>query len=71
VRLEVAVDDAAPMGEASGTKDLDDCVDRDRRVERTLFADDRLQRASGHVLHRDVIGAVPLAAVEDPDDVGM
>ncbi len=34
-----------------------------------LLAHDRLQRAAGDVLHRDVVGAVPLAAVEDADDV--
>ena len=69
VGLEVAVDDAAPVGEARRAQDLHDDLDRARRVERALFAHDRLQRAAGHVLHGDVVGAVPLAAVEDGHDV--
>ena len=67
--LEVAVDDAAAVGEAGGPQDLHDDVDRGHGVERAVLADDRLQRAPGDVLHRDVVGAVPLAAVEDADDV--
>ena len=69
VGLEVAVDDAAAVGEAGGAQDLHDDVDRRHGVERAVLADDRLQRAPGDVLHRDVVGAVPLAAVEDADDV--
>ena len=33
------------------------------------LADELLERAALEVLHRDVVGAVPLAAVEDADDV--
>jgi hypothetical protein len=71
VRLEVAVDDAATVGEARRAQDLNDDVDRARRVHRAVFAHDRLQRTSGDILHGDVVGAVPLAAVEDGDDVGV
>ena len=44
-------------------------VDRARRVQRRLVLDDLLQRAAVEELHRDVVGAVPLAAVVDADDV--
>ncbi len=40
-------------------------------VQRALFAHHRLQRAAGEVLHRDVVRAVPLPAVEDRDHVGV
>ena len=36
---------------------------------RAALADDLLERPALDVLHRDVVGAVPLAAVEDADDV--
>ena len=67
--LQIAVDDPALVREARGAQDLRDDVDRRGRVERPLLAHDRLQRAPGDVLHRDVVGPVPLAAVEDRDDV--
>ena len=57
------------VGQAGRLQYLQDDVDRRRGVECALFADDVLQRPARHVLHRDVIGAVPLPAVEDADDV--
>ena len=63
--------DAVAMRRAGRPQDLYDDVDRGRRVERALFAHDRLQRAPGDVLHRDVVGPLPLAAVEDAHDVGV
>ena len=69
VRLEVAVDDAAAVGEPRRLEDLDRDVDRADRVERRLLADQLLERAAREVLHRDVVGAVVGAAVVDADDV--
>ena len=57
--------------EAGGAQDLDDDVDRAVRRHRRLLADELLERAAVEELHRDVVGAVPLAAVEDADDVGV
>src|SRR3712207_495041 len=71
VRLEVAVDHAALVGEARGAQHLDDEVDRADRVQRRLVGGDLLERAPLQVLHRDVRRPVPLAAVEDADDVGV
>ena len=69
VRLEIAVNDPVPVREAGRMEDLRHDVDRQRRIKRALFAHDRLQRSAGHVLHRDVVRPLPLAAVEDGDDV--
>ena len=41
----------------------------DRVLRRQPAVDQLLQRAALDVLHRDVVGAVELAAVEDGDDV--
>ena len=71
VRLDVAVHDPAPVGEARGLEDLDHEVDRERRLERAVVAHDLLEVAALQELHRDVVGAVPLAAVEDLHDVGV
>ena len=46
-----------------------DEVDRADGVQRRLVLDELLERAAVEVLHRDVVGAVPLAAVVDRDDV--
>ena len=71
VRLEVAVDHAAAVGEAGGGEHLDPEVDRVLLAERRLLGDHVLERAPGQALHRDVVGALVLAAVEDADHVGM
>ena len=65
VGLQIAVDHPPFVREPRGSQDLHDDVDRGGRIERALLAHDLLQRAAGHVLHRDVVRAVPLAAVED------
>jgi hypothetical protein len=69
--LQIAMDDAAPVGEARRFEDLDREVDRADRIERRLLADQLLQRPPRQVLHRDVVGAVEGAAVVDADDVRM
>ena len=71
VRLDVAVDDPALVGVAGGAQDLQHDVDRRLRRRRAALADDVLERAPADQLHRDVVGAVPLAAVEDADDAGV
>ena len=65
------MDDAALVGEARGAQHLDGEVDRADRVQRRLLDDELLERAALEVLHRDVRRAVPFAAVEDADDVGV
>src|SRR4051794_3443948 len=71
VRLEVAMDHAAPVRERRRLEDLDREVDRPQLVERRLVADQLLQGPPRQELHRDVVGAVVLAAVEHADDVGV
>ena len=69
VRLEVAVDHSAPVREPGGLQDLLGEVDRARLRQRRVLADQLLERPPVEVLHRDVVGPVVLAAVEDADDV--
>ena len=71
VRLDVAVDDPVPVRGAECGEDLAGVVDRD--LDRGLPAgdDQLLQRAPVEELHRDVVGALGLAAVVDRDDVRM
>ena len=71
MRLDVAVHDPAAVGEARREQHLDRDVDRRLGVERAVFAHEPLERAARQVLHRDVVGAVPGAAVEDRHDVRM
>ncbi len=69
VRLEVAMDDAALVRELGRAKDLDAEVDRAGGQQRPVLRDDLLQRAALEMLHRDVVGAVPLTAVVHRHDV--
>ena len=69
--LDVAVHDAAPVREPRRLEDLLDDVDRVLGIERAVLLHDLLEIAAAQVLHRDVVGAVPLPAVEHLDDVGM
>ena len=71
VWLDVAVDDPVPVRGAECGEDLAGVVDRD--LDRGLPAgdDQLLQRAPVEELHRDVVGALRLAAVVDRDDVRM
>src|SRR5262245_60156222 len=65
------MDYAALVRKPRGPQDLHDDVDRGSGIEGSLLAHDRLQRTAGDVLHRDVAGAVPLAAIEYSDNIGM
>ena len=69
VRLDVAVDDPVAVREAERREDLARVVDRDRHRQRAARDDQLLQRPPLDVLHRDVVGALGLAAVVDRDDV--
>ena len=69
VRLDVAVDDAVSVREAECREDLPRVVDGDRDRRAAAREDQLLQRAPVEVLHRDVVGALGLAAVVDRDDV--
>ncbi len=71
VRLDVPVDDPLLVGEAHGAEDLPDVRDRPVDRQRAAGDDQLLERAPLDVLHRDVVGALGLAAVVDRDDVGM
>ena len=68
MRLDVAMNDPVPVGEAERGEDLAPVLDRD--VDRSgAAADDQLlQRATVEELHRDVVGVLRLAAVVDRDD---
>src|SRR6476646_3405365 len=57
------------MGKAERGEDLARVVDRDPDRGRAPTDDQLLQRPPGKVLHRDVVGALRLAAVVDRDDV--
>ncbi len=69
VRLDVAVHDPAPMGEPERAEDLARRVDRGGDRQRTVGHDPVLEAPALEVLHRDVVGALGLAAVVDRDDV--
>ena len=69
VRLDVAVDDPVPVRERERVQDLARVVDRDRDRRRAVLDEQLLQRAAVEELHRDVVGALGVAAVEDRDDV--
>ena len=69
VRLDVAVDDPVLVRETDRRQDLPRVVDRDLDRRRPAPHDQLLQGAAVEVLHRDVVGALGLAAVVDRDDV--
>src|SRR4029079_262543 len=69
VRLEVAVDHAVAVREAGRLEDLQAEVDHALLGERCLGGDDVLECLPLQELHRDVVGALVLAAVEDADHV--
>jgi hypothetical protein len=69
VRLDVAVDDPVAVRETDRAEDLARVVDRDRGRRRAVPDEKLLDRAPVEVFHRDVVGALGLAAVVDRDDV--
>ena len=71
VRLDVAVHDPVPVREAQRREDLARVVDRDPERRRAARDEQLLQRPALDVLHRDVVGALGVAAVVDRDDVRM
>ena len=68
--LDVAVEDALVMGVLQGIADLLDDLDRLAGGERGV-ADEFLEVGAVHELHEEVEQVIPLAEVEDGDDVGM
>jgi hypothetical protein len=71
VRLEVPVDHAVAMREARGLEDLQPQVDHALLRQRRLRGHDVLERSTRQELHRDVVGALVLTAVEDAHHVRM
>ena len=71
LRLDVAVDHVAAVGDAEAARDLDRVGDRLLRVERADPPDPLLQRLSLDVLEDDVGVAAVLAGVDHRDDVGV
>ena len=71
VRLDVAVDDVVAVRLGERAEDLAGELDRRQRRRRALADEQLLQRRPVEVLHRDVVGALRLAAVVDADDVRM
>jgi hypothetical protein len=71
VRLDVAVDHAAAVCELERLQGLHGVADGLRLGQRRALGDLLLERRPLDVLHRDVVGALGLAAVIDGDDVGM
>ena len=69
VGLDVAVDDPAAVREAQRAQDLAGDLDRGRDRQRPFADDPVLEAPALEVLHRDVVGALGLAAVVDRDDV--
>ena len=63
------MDDPVAMRERERAEDLPRVVDRDRDRRRAVADEQLLERAPVEVLHRDVVGALGAAAVEDRDDV--
>ena len=71
VWLDVAVDDPVLVRGRECGEDLAGVVDRDLDRRRPAPDDQLLERAPVEELHRDVVGALGLAAVVDRDDVRM
>ncbi len=71
LRLDVAVDDVARVGDGEAAGDLDRVGERFLRVERADPADPLLQRLAFDVLEDDVGVAAVLAGVDHGDDVGV
>ena len=71
VRLDVAVDDPVAVREGERAQDLARVLDRDGDRRRPVPDEQLLQRSPFEVLHRDVVGPLRVAAVEDRDDVRM
>ena len=69
VRLDVAVDEAVPVREGERGQDLARVADRDLTGGVPEADEQLLERSPVQVLHRDVVGALGLAAVVDRDDV--
>ena len=69
MRLDVAVDDPVAVREAKRIEDLERVGDRLADRERAASEDQLLEAAALDHLHRDVVGALGLAAVVDRDDV--
>ena len=69
MRLDVAVDDALAVREAERAEHLARELDRVADRQRPACDDELLQATPVEVLHRDVVGALGLAAVVDRDDV--
>ena len=59
------------MCERERAEDLARVVDRDRDRSRPVADEQLFERAPVEELHRDVVGALGAAAVEDRDDVRM
>ena len=71
LRLDVAVDHLARVGDREAAGDLDRVGDRLLRVERAVAADPLLQRFALDVLEDDVGVAAVLAGVDHRDHVGV
>ena len=71
LRLDVAVDHVARVGDAEPARDLDRVGDRLLGVERADPSDPLLQRLALDVLEDDVGVAAVLAGVDHRDDVGV
>ncbi len=69
VRLHVPVDDAVAVGEGEPAGDLPDEHERVADGERPLAFDELLQRLALDVLEDDELVILPLAAVDNRDDV--
>src|SRR4029077_11742762 len=69
--LDIAVDDAGPMGGGQAGGNLPDELGGPIQSEAPLRIDDLVQRVPRHVLHDEVVAILILADVDDPDDVGM
>ena len=70
LRLQVAMQGAALMGEVDRLGDDLDVARRDSRRQRPVLHEGS-EVAAGHVVHREVMLAVVLADLVDGDDVGV
>src|SRR5215207_4764350 len=71
VGLEVPVDHPMAVGEAGRLEDLGPDVDHPLLGQRRLRGHDVLERLAREVLHRDVVRALVLPAIEDAYHVGV
>ena len=70
-RLDVAVNDSFAVREFQPTGGLQNAIERRFHIQRPVLAEQRVQIATLHEFHHQVVDALLLAGIERGDDVRM